>query len=1208
MKRCDKLTKTVQRRLYDFLLTKYGLTLLCLSILSVFLCIIQLSDTILEYRLAQLRQFINLNNSSLMRGFNLTKANLINLNRFDNEEPDSIDVVYTWVNGSDPEHLKELRKYKLNNINRNNSFMYAQVEFKDYLNNLIKNESKPSPCYHKLCMQTHNLIIINPRISQTDKQTFLTKAKTLFEADLYSNLTIDNFDSVYHQDKTNSSNLISNLSVLYTNNFDFNKLNKSSLEKIDFLFKQSFTFKNYQLFMGYYTIDCTLSLNCIRNVNRTFIIKKLKSRSKTLSLQDRVNRYSVDMLSYMLPNHGPSSTEDTTMDLPKNISDNLLYKLDYLHLPNPTFDGSQAQDTEKTFKKINNKDLQKSGTHLSVFKVKTQSIENDLAKYLNQTELFSFKNQHDKQVEYDIYRANIVWDLGDPFNEDIAENRFQDNDELKYSLRSVEKYAPWIRNIFIVTNGQVPQWLNLSNPKIKIIPHSDIFLDKTHLPTFSSPAIEAHLHRIPGLSKRFLYFNDDVLLAKQIWPDDFYTESKGFKFHLAWSLPGCSASCPNSWIRDGYCDKACNTSECDFDGGDCDTSLNKTKTNSPYDNARQAFMNQSQVLFPEFYCSTGCSTSWLADKYCDNSCNNLNCAFDMGDCGVNNFKQNLHEVRLSDLKSGLETLNLASGISSFYVNFTNEIEPFKITKADYEENKIVRSMSVVNKYSILTVLLMPLSYQDKIENKTDFNVIRVNIESILINGTGEVYNKALTFNLNSFTTLTTVHQTEAIKINRTLPGLTKVKRKLVSIKKDDSEPKMIEISSNKTDLPLQKVPFKNKLFQSLYENYKGYLNWSLRNEYLSEPGYKYKLNLFYEKLSNEINSTFTQMIESVSNSADFDPSDQDTTHLFNFLFNGNVKYMNEFEKTVLIDKYINETSQPGEKDVFLSFKKRKLLDTFADSLRHVNKLFNKIYGYMPRKVPAHMPHFIDKHIMSDLQKKFAKEFEATSRNRFRTSTDMQYAFSYYYYAMSEQTEFNSSVLFDEFDLNSNGQLDYSEIILINLRLSPRPFAVSDYVPHEAPSSEMYTLQSEFSQFLNQCLNSSKTGKLSKEEFLSCDNLVGFLREKFWSSDNSGRYKYKFETVGDEETKFVMISGDPLDIEVKLNNLIREPRKFVCLNDNIDYKMINEANRLKYLLNNFYSMLYPLRSSFEVGSSQLKEYSSSNLTRKKRILGIKKIHC
>lgn len=34
-------------------------------------------------------------------------------------------------------------------------------------------------------------------------------------------------------------------------------------------------------------------------------------------------------------------------------------------------------------------------------------------------------------------------------------NRFEDNEELRYSLRSVEKFMPWVRHIYIVTNGQV---------------------------------------------------------------------------------------------------------------------------------------------------------------------------------------------------------------------------------------------------------------------------------------------------------------------------------------------------------------------------------------------------------------------------------------------------------------------------------------------------------------------------------------------------------------------------------------------------------------------------------------------------------------------------------------------------------------------------------------------------------------------------------
>lgn len=56
-------------------------------------------------------------------------------------------------------------------------------------------------------------------------------------------------------------------------------------------------------------------------------------------------------------------------------------------------------------------------------------------------------------------------------DEDVSASRFQDNEELRYSLRSIEMFAPWVRNIYIVTNGQLPNWLNLEHPRLKVITH-----------------------------------------------------------------------------------------------------------------------------------------------------------------------------------------------------------------------------------------------------------------------------------------------------------------------------------------------------------------------------------------------------------------------------------------------------------------------------------------------------------------------------------------------------------------------------------------------------------------------------------------------------------------------------------------------------------------------------------------------------------------
>lgn len=57
----------------------------------------------------------------------------------------------------------------------------------------------------------------------------------------------------------------------------------------------------------------------------------------------------------------------------------------------------------------------------------------------------------------------------------------------------------------------------------------EIFPNHTHLPTYSSPAIESHLHRIPGLADHFIYLNDDVMFGDEVWPEDFYTHQGGQK-------------------------------------------------------------------------------------------------------------------------------------------------------------------------------------------------------------------------------------------------------------------------------------------------------------------------------------------------------------------------------------------------------------------------------------------------------------------------------------------------------------------------------------------------------------------------------------------------------------------------------------------------------------------------------------------------------
>ncbi len=99
--------------------------------------------------------------------------------------------------------------------------------------------------------------------------------------------------------------------------------------------------------------------------------------------------------------------------------------------------------------------------------------------------------------------------------------RYEDNNELKYSLRSVDKHLPWIRKIFIITDNQIPDFLNVNHPKIEIIDHTEI-MPKEILPTFNSWVIDCHIHNIPNLSEKFIYANDDCFINEDLTPDFFF--------------------------------------------------------------------------------------------------------------------------------------------------------------------------------------------------------------------------------------------------------------------------------------------------------------------------------------------------------------------------------------------------------------------------------------------------------------------------------------------------------------------------------------------------------------------------------------------------------------------------------------------------------------------------------------------------------------
>ena len=131
---------------------------------------------------------------------------------------------------------------------------------------------------------------------------------------------------------------------------------------------------------------------------------------------------------------------------------------------------------------------------------------------------------------------------------DDADARIRQIDELKYALRSVHAFAPWVRRIFIATDSPVPEWL-APHPKITIVRTEDHFTDVSALPVYNSHAVETQLHHIRGLAEHFLYSNDDMFFGRPLSPAMFFSPGGVTKFIEAQTRIGLGVNNPE---RSGF--------------------------------------------------------------------------------------------------------------------------------------------------------------------------------------------------------------------------------------------------------------------------------------------------------------------------------------------------------------------------------------------------------------------------------------------------------------------------------------------------------------------------------------------------------------------------------------------------------------------------------------------------------------------------------
>ncbi|XP_040885905.1 N-acetylglucosamine-1-phosphotransferase subunits alpha/beta isoform X2 [Toxotes jaculatrix] len=883
--------------------------------------------------------------------------------------------------------------------------------------------------------------------------------------------------------------------------------------------------------------------------------------------------------------------------------------------------------------------------------------------------------------ELTISPGYLFWDLTaisqSKQDEDVSASRFEDNEELRYSLRSVERHAPWVRHIFIVTNGQIPSWLNLDNPRVSVITHQDVFLNHSHLPTFSSPAIETHIHRIPGLSQKFIYLNDDVMFGKDVWPDDFYSHSKGQKVYLTWPVPNCAEGCPGSWIKDGYCDKACNNSACDWDGGDCLGAAGSSRfaAGVGVGGAGGAggqvwqFAGGMAGLGGTSYCNQGCANSWLADKFCDQACNVLSCGFDVGDCGQEHFGELYHVTLLRN--------------QSLYTLPVGEVRPYfsfrklarRVSEAHIGDSPVVRHTSVANKWKTIHLLLYPghnatqihynLTFQreDDTEFTMSFSVAvdtrevpQANVSKTASKDTSKEPKPTVTPE-PAFPFSDVPEDKRGPKIQRRQPGerqavievppvnvsllpaavrseLQKLEEKLQTgdiTVKGYNLTKAVLLKPYKTLAPNQQLvhlqaanegvaKVQGKPYKDLEGEHPGLKppveggNIIQKNENSEEEMSRkevapqdalvtpfitvhiddkhkkefeipkpFPLNAAIErpmtsKLLNTISKIRgTESQREPADAAGGAPVGRRLQHFISadrgFLPWERRKYFQELleeeerlQKELMYETYGGATA-------------RRLQDTFADSLRYVNKLLNSQFGFTSRKVPAHMPHMIDRLIMQELQDTFPEEFDKTSGHRVRHSEDMQFAFSYFYFLMSAQQQLNVSEVFDEIDTDHSGVLSDREIRTLATRIHELPLSLQDLTGLEQMLINCSkTLPTNLTQLhlvnpTQETYYDPSMPPVTKGLVLHCKPITERIHKAF-------RDQNKFEIMGEEEIAFKMVRTNVSHVVGQLDDIRKNPRKFICLNDNIDHSH-KDAATVKAVLRDFYESMFPLPSQFEL---------------------------
>ena len=742
------------------------------------------------------------------------------------------------------------------------------------------------------------------------------------------------------------------------------------------------------------------------------------------------------------------------------------------------------------------------------------------------------------------FTARLVLRLVGAAPDAVATSRFTDSQELRYSLRSLERHAPWVRRVFLVTNGQIPDWLALDSPKLTLVTHDEIFPDLGHLPTFSSPAIEAHLHRISGLSEHFLYFNDDVLLGQPIWPEDFFAPGGGYNVFLAWRVPDCAMDCSAAWLGDGHCDAACNTESCDWDAGDCvgvEPDLAPSASPDPVDDDMDhsaeliGGLGLTAVGAPDL-CSAGCEDAWLGDHFCDTSCDVAECAHDLGDCGVAGLRA-LPQLEL--LRDGDEFV-VPAGALAVYWNVTKLPRGLRPEAVSFPPRRALRGLSLTRRFGVLTLILRP-----------NLTLGRL---TVLISGTAPGPNGTDEERIIEFFVLSEAEAESPLGVAEEAERI----ERLVNVSDGWDADLERRLLAAERRLPDRSVYLRRRLELLVRAA-------NSRSSTVSRS----KRNYTFTPLPT-ISHAVGRRLLGARPGALFGSKE----HVVDLEPGGGSRWQPEGIRPLSELSAHRRRFLPDEPNPIHQ------LDTYGLSLLKVNRLYTRRYGPEQRRAVAHMPHMLSRAIITDLQATFADEFAQTSAARLRSGDDMQFAFSYFYFMMCERDKVPVSEIFDTIDTDNSGTWSDREIRTLLTRLRVLPLTHDDLERMWAllrNCAESVPADADLSTPAGERYLDSDLPVITRAAVLACTELTAEMER---SLGNRTRYPHRV-IDSSELVSFTMVDSNSSMLVGALDSLRRAPRKFICLNNNVGVAPEAETRLVYALLVDFLEALFPGPSQFEL---------------------------